>query len=53
MVNELTCLGHSDTITTFSFSYHGEYILTGSKDMTLRLWNLEGKEKHVYKGHVK
>jgi len=51
MANEAELEGHSEAITTVEFSYDGEYILTGSRDTTLRLWTLRGQQKIVYKGH--
>lgn len=53
MANEGLFEGHSDQITSVNFSLNGEYILTGSKDTTIRLWNLKGKQLHSYKGHDK
>jgi WD40 repeat protein len=51
MANEAELEGHAEAITTVEFSYDGEWILTGSKDTTLRLWTLRGQQKVVYKGH--
>jgi WD40 repeat protein len=53
MANEGLFEGHTDQITSVHFSLNGEYILTGSKDTTIRLWNLKGKQLHSYKGNDK
>ncbi len=34
--------GHSSGIKTCEFSSNGKYLLTGSKDFTVRLWDLRG-----------
>ena len=51
MANEAELEGHTEAITTIEFSYDGKLILTGSRDSTLRLWTLKGKQKAVFKGH--
>ena len=51
MANEAELEGHTEAITTIEFSFDGKLILTGSRDSTLRLWTLKGKQKAVFKGH--
>lgn len=51
MAGEAYCEGHDDAITSVHFSKDGTLILTGSRDTTLRLWDLQGNEKAIYKGH--
>ena len=51
MANEAELEGHTEAITCVEFSYDGELILTGSRDSTLRLWDLKGKERTIFKGH--
>lgn len=47
-------LGHSLGVTSVAFSPDGKYALSGSKDHTLRLWEVTtGKEIRVFKGHSK
>ncbi|MCK4764755.1 MAG: hypothetical protein KAW12_21330, partial [Candidatus Aminicenantes bacterium] len=42
---------HRESITSVAFSPDGKTILTGSKDKTARLWDLQGKKLHEFKGH--
>lgn len=51
MSSESLFTGHSDLITSVHFSHNGEYILTGSRDTTVRLWSLKGKQLDIYTGH--
>ena len=51
MANEAELEGHTEAITTIEFSFDGQLILTGSRDSTLRLWTIRGKQKSVFKGH--
>jgi len=46
--------GHSSPVTSVSFSPNGQTIATASRDNTVRLWNLQGKElaKIQYSGSV-
>ena len=37
--------GHTDTITDISFSPDGKFIVSSSKDKTVKLWNRDGSEK--------
>ncbi|MBT3295204.1 MAG: protein kinase [Verrucomicrobia bacterium] len=42
---------HTDHVTTLAFSRDGQYVITGSRDMTARLWSLPGcEEKLTLKG---
>ena len=44
--------GHTDTITAVAISSDDRYALTGSRDNTARLWDLNtGKTIHVLQGH--
>jgi len=40
---ERTFLGHLNEVWPVSFSPKGKYILTGSRDKTAKLWNINGK----------
>jgi WD40 repeat protein len=45
--------GHTDWVYSVAFSPDGRYALSGSRDMTLRLWEVEsGKEVWVFQGHT-
>ena len=45
-------LGHSNGIRCIAFSPNGRYVLTGSRDKTARLWDLEtGLEFRKFEGH--
>jgi len=46
-------IGHSNSITEAVFSPDGNYILTGSKDQTAKLWDLQGREIQTFSGHLK
>ncbi|MFC2138372.1 caspase family protein [Bacteroidota bacterium] len=44
--------GHYAEVTSVAFSFDGKYILTGSKDKSIKLWHAEnGREIRVYQGH--
>lgn len=45
-------IGHEDEITDVSFSPDGQIIVTASKDQTVKLWNLAGKQITTLKGHT-
>ncbi|MCT7978454.1 nSTAND1 domain-containing NTPase, partial [Laspinema olomoucense] len=42
---------HEGPVTAVSFSPDGEYIVSGSVDNTLRLWNGKGEVIHELRGH--
>jgi WD40 repeat protein len=47
-------MGHPQNIYTMAFSPDEEYIVTGSIDKTLRLWEIKtGKEVRTFSGHRK
>lgn len=43
--------GHTNAITTLAFSPDGNTILSGSRDMTIRLWNKDGRTQTVFREH--
>ncbi len=44
--------GHTAPVESVAFSPDGKYIISGSQDNTIRLWDvLTGKEIRVFKGH--
>ena len=46
--------GHSHIVSDVAISRDGKFVLSGSWDKTLRLWNLEtGKTNVVFNGHTK
>ncbi len=46
-------LGHSTTITSVAISPNGQYVLSGSMDKTLKLWEVKsGREVRTFKGHT-
>nr|MDO8110933.1 TIR domain-containing protein [Candidatus Sigynarchaeota archaeon] len=48
----LTLTGHTDTVNTCAFSPEGITIVSGSRDKTLKLWNiLTGQEIRTLEGH--
>lgn len=43
-------MGHTDSISTIAFSPDGKYILSGSMDKTLKLWDVStGREIRTFK----
>ena len=48
-----TLSGHSDEITVLAVTPDGKYVVSGSKDCTLRKWDLlSGELKRIFKGHL-
>ncbi|BAY77047.1 WD-40 repeat-containing protein [Nostoc linckia NIES-25] len=48
-----TLEGHSDSVTTVSFSPNGKFIASGSADKTIKLWNVQDQESKTFEGHKK
>lgn len=45
-------LGHSDAIDSWAISPDGQYLATGSRDRTLKIWNIHyQKEIRTFRGH--
>ncbi|MCF6352620.1 MAG: caspase family protein [Cyclobacteriaceae bacterium] len=46
--------GHTRAIKSVDFSHDGAFIVSGSKDKTIKLWEVSsGRELHTYNGHQK
>ena len=45
------CRGHSDAINDANFSPDSKYIVSGSNDFTVRIWDLQGNEIQMFTGH--
>jgi WD40 repeat protein/energy-coupling factor transporter ATP-binding protein EcfA2 len=45
------CLGHDKGIKTVAFSPDSKWIVSGSDDKTIRLWDLQGKHLKSFIGH--
>lgn len=37
-------IGHTNAVTSVAFSPDGRFMLSGSRDQTIKLWNLDGRE---------
>jgi WD40 repeat protein/DNA-binding SARP family transcriptional activator len=49
----LTLEGHTSWVSSVAFSPEGRYALSGSRDLTVRLWNLTtGEQLAVFTGHT-
>ncbi|OKH42756.1 WD40 repeat domain-containing protein, partial [Scytonema sp. HK-05] len=47
-----TLTGHSDSVYAVALTPDGKYVISGSSDNTLKVWNLEtGQEKSTLTGH--
>lgn len=44
--------GHSDVVTSVTFSPDGKIIASGSMDKTIRLWDINGKLLKTKRGHM-
>ena len=45
--------GHSDEVATLAKTSDDKYIVSSSKDKTVRIWNvLENRQKSVFYGHI-
>ena len=52
-VLEQTLQGHRNVIDTVAFSPDGSRVISGCKDLTVRIWNRKsGKTEHVLRGHT-
>ena len=46
-------IGHTGGVNSVCFSPDGRYILSGSSDNLIKLWDVEtGKEVRTFKGHI-
>lgn len=43
--------GHQCAVESVAFSPDGQSVLTGSDDLTVKLWDLSGKVKQTFEGH--
>lgn len=46
-----TLVGHTDSVMTVTYSPDGQYILTGSKDGTIKIWTADGQFLRTITGH--
>ncbi len=44
--------GHSDSVTAVAFSPNSQLIVSGSRDKTVRVWDITGAERRVLEGHL-
>lgn len=53
MASELILEGHKDFVSCVEFGGNGKYVVTGSRDTMVRLWDSStGESLKVYKGHT-
>jgi dipeptidyl aminopeptidase/acylaminoacyl peptidase len=49
----MTFRGHTDVVRSVAFSIDGEYIVSGSRDKTVKLWSVSsGSEIMTFRGHA-
>ncbi|MDR0656484.1 MAG: hypothetical protein LBG22_09250, partial [Treponema sp.] len=49
-----TLSGHTDGVISSAFSPDGKYIVSGSTDNTVKLWDTEsGREIRTLSGHIR
>ncbi|MDD5067750.1 MAG: hypothetical protein PHF84_11960 [bacterium] len=46
-----TFTGHADRVNSVCLDPEGKYIISGSKDRTLKLWDISGKLRKTFEGH--
>ena len=44
--------GHTSFVTSVAFSPNGQFLVSGSGDKSVRLWNIDSGEVQVFKGHT-
>jgi WD40 repeat protein len=45
-------VGHEDSVSSVAFSHDGQFIVSGSSDRSIRLWDLEGNQiGRAFLGH--
>lgn len=49
----VTLVGHGDSVMSVSYSPDSKYIVTGSKDRTIKIWTADGKLLRTATGHQK
>ena len=50
--NDITLAGHSKKVYAIALSHDGNYVVSASRDKTVKLWNLSTKyEIYTLKGH--
>lgn len=47
-----TLEGHSDTVSSVAFSSDGRFVVSGSYDRNVKIWDTRGHEIHTLKGHA-
>ena len=44
---------HANSVTSLAITFDGKSIVSGSKDYSVRVWNLQEKRQDMFKAHVK